>query len=118
MTLEPIQVSRWRGSLGRPVCLFVRAGIGLTFVLAAMSPMPQVRVEKHHRSHTVNQLECHSEYRQDKIPELASLRQCKSCGRRRDKSAFASKGRGRQSALSKTATIEDDGLLLAADDDP
>lgn len=94
MTLEIQQVSSWPGKFHRPARLLVRVGIGLSFVLAAMSP---ARGEKHYRSHTVNQPECHGEPQNGKmLGPAASVRQCRSCGLGFALEAFPSKGSGRR----------------------
>ena len=102
MEFETVGISRWPGNLRSPVRLLVKAGVGLSFILAVTLPAQKSQSEKNDRSQTVNQPECHSEHQNDKITELASsVRQCKSCGHYKDQSAFASKGRDRPSALCK-----------------
>lgn len=103
MALETVRVSRWPGSINSPVRLLLRAGIGLSFIVATLCPTNYPQIEKHYSSHTVDQPGCHSEHRNDKITKLASsVRQCKGCGQHQELPAFASKGRDRPSALCKS----------------
>lgn len=102
MTLETLRISRWPHKSRRPARLILKVGLGMSFVLATLSSIRDAQYEKPHGSHTVDQRECHSEHRHEKIlGPTSSVRQCKSCGECRDSSEFASKGRGRTGVLCK-----------------
>lgn len=97
MTFENVHIARWPGAFRSPVRLLVKAGVGLSFVLATMFSVQAARGEKHHWSHTVDQAECHGERQHDKITEpLSSVRQCRSCGQMLVFAEFPLKGGGRR----------------------
>ena len=97
MTFWNVQIAQWPGAPRSPVRLIVKAGVGLSFVLATMFPVQATRAEKHHWSHTVDLDECHRELQHDKITEpLSSVRQCRSCGKKLVLAEFPPKGGGRR----------------------
>ncbi|MBK7844136.1 MAG: hypothetical protein IPJ71_10645 [Bdellovibrionales bacterium] len=97
MTFENVQFARWPGNISSPVRLLVRAGLGLSLVLATMLPLQAARGEKHHRSRTVDQQRCHGEPENGKMLRSASsIRRCRSCGLEFALETFPAKGGGRR----------------------
>lgn len=102
LELTSTLISRWSGDNRKSARVFMKAGMGLCFALAAMNLKGWAPNSEHQWSHMVNQPSCHSEHHHDKITEIStSVRQCKGCGQVKDQSAFASKGRDRPSAFCK-----------------
>lgn len=96
MEIENVPIAWWHGEPSEMVRLLIKTGVGLSFALAAICQTDS-QLEKHHWSHTVDQVECHRERQHDKITEpLSSARQCRSCGQLLALEEFPPKGSGRR----------------------
>ncbi len=96
MAFEKIEISAWHGALSDSVCLFVKAGIGMSFVLATLCP-PQWALAINHQNENLFQVSCQYVEPGCKTQVVATqYKACRGCGQTFGVEAFPSKGRGRR----------------------
>ncbi|MBK8202634.1 MAG: hypothetical protein IPK68_10075 [Bdellovibrionales bacterium] len=96
MMIEMARIFQWPDSFHPPVCLVVKAGLGMSFVLATLCP-PQWTPEVGHQNENLFQVSCQYVELGCKILVTATLsKTCHGCGQTFGVEEFPSKGRGRR----------------------
>lgn len=97
MTFESVQITRWPGSFhGGPVRLFVRAAVGLSFIVATLCPSQWTHAVDR-QDENLFQVSCQHVEPGCKTQVPATLNKtCRDCGQTFGVEAFPSKGRGRR----------------------
>lgn len=97
MTFENVQITRWPDNLyGGPVRLFVRAAVGLSFIVATLCPTQWAHAVDQQNEKDF-QVSCqHIEPGCIDGSATACFRKCRDCGHVVAVDRFPSKGRGRR----------------------
>ncbi len=96
MKLEPVQVAKWPGNFHSPVRLLVKAGVGLSFVLATTCSVRQWHHAVDRQYEKYFQVSCQHVEPVDKTRACIDFRTCSACKQTFPILQFPAKGGGRR----------------------